>query len=62
MIIFCKVYAFDKVFTLPHVFHAESAWTARTPHGLRVVRTDFFISFYLCESAWSPHRVCTESE
>jgi len=42
-----------EVFTLPHIFRTESSWTARTPHGLRAVRTDFFIPFYLCECAWS---------
>jgi len=46
-----------EVFTLPHVFRTESARTDWTPHGLWAVRTDFFIPFYLCKCAWSPHGV-----
>ena len=37
-------------------------YSAQSPHGLQAVQADFFIPFYLCKCAQSPHRVRTESE
>jgi len=44
-------------------FNSDIVWGLYTPSCIPCgVRTDFFISFYLCECARSPYRVHMESE